>query len=302
MINLLDIIKKKINRYINKSVQDEIREIVQEEKEKFEKQKESEVIEDNKPDKTIEQVHISNINTQLINELVEYDIVLVKMNKEEIQRQNINTTHQKRPFLIDKKLDDSKKVNGYYFTSNIQNKVYQSQKYKGLKIVLNKELYKLQKNSLISLNQSIQLPYENIIHKIDHLLPRDLNRLKKYRSLLLNCPVISTSDNKLVEISDIISKDDKTYLIYQLDHNNCYGYRILKSSKSIDNSMDFNYVTFDNSSYFVDFNEAKSFSLKQPICIVQRWNDEIVEEIRKNKKNLHYKEKQNKKKSLSSHR
>ena len=47
-----------------------------------------------------ENIIVKNINWELIETLDEYDIVIVKMTKEEVDERNIDINHQIRPFVV----------------------------------------------------------------------------------------------------------------------------------------------------------------------------------------------------------
>lgn len=230
-----------------------------------------------------ETIKIKNINWELINKLNLYDIVLVKMKEEEI-RSGIEEIHQRRPFLISEKHEDREYVGGYYLTGNIANCFFKNERYKGMKIVLNSNIYRLHKNSLLLFQKHIDLPYENIIHIIDHINMDDLTKLKKYRSLLCGQTVISNRQNTLVEIGDLILHDGVCYIIYQVDHTNCYGYGIYKSNCDVGLNTNHHYILFHNQPYFIDYQNYKIFSNNDELCIVDRFNEDVVEIIRENKK------------------
>ncbi len=239
-------------------------------------------------------IKIDNINWNLINELMENDIVLVTMDKGEIQRQNIEECHQKRPFMIKEKIADEQSLCGYYLTGNINNTFFEKEVNKGLKLVLYKDFYQLSKNSIVILNNEVKLPYENIISIIDHINDEDLVKLKKYRNLLCHISVISNKENRLIEIGDIIFYDDKQYVIYQIDNTNCYGYPILQIEKNVDLIQNHNYIKFDSKIYFIDYKDNKVFNNNEKLCIIERWNYDIVEKIRHNKKLIKLEQKNNK--------
>ncbi len=233
-------------------------------------------------------INITNINLDLINSIANNDIVLVKMNEEEIIKRNIELSHQKRPFLIKKKKDNEQSVLGYYLTSNIHYSFFEKEKYKGLKLVLSKETYTLKKNSIIKLNKIVKLPYENIISILGHINNKDLNKLKKYRDLLCGNPVISNKENKLIETCDIILDNEKKYIIYQTDNTNSYGYPISETSEIINIKTNHNYIEFNKKLYLIDYKNSKVFNNNSKLCIIERWNQDIVDTINSNKKLLKY--------------
>lgn len=247
---------------------------------------------ENKPKEIIETTTIKNINWELINSLNEYDIIFVKMTDEEINRYNIEQSHQKRPFLINKKIDEKQMFSGYYFTSNVNNHIFfRKEQNKGLKIVLNKDTYIINKNALLLFQNGIQIPYENTIHLMAHMNNKDISKLKKYRNLLCNSEAISNKENMIVEIADIILKDNNYYVIYQMDNTNCYGYSINQSNKHVDLEKDHNYIMFDKQLYFIDYKNNIVLNNNEEIHIIGRFNDDVVNIIKENKKQLKFEQK-----------
>lgn len=235
---------------------------------------------------------LNNINWELIDSLKEYDIVFVEMRNDEIERNNIPEEHQVRPFLIYQKKPDTKEALGYYFTSNINNYFFRNQKYNGMKLILNKEKYNLTKHTMIQYEHNTFLPYENIKYYISSLNNRDISKLKKYKLLLTNGTAISNKENIIIEIGDIINKDDKDYLIYQMDNTNCYCYNINNVKKDdIDIEKEHNYIRFNNKFYYINFDENKIFKNTDTLSIVNRFNEKTVDLVRQNKKDLKHNEK-----------
>ena len=237
-----------------------------------------------------ENIQNLNIRWDFINSLKDYDIVWVKMTNEEIRSQKISDEHQKRPFLIRSKDDKNKIINGYYLTGNISNHwFFKREKYKGLRLVLNKDNYNFRKNDLVLYNKEVKLPYENVIRLLSHITSDDLNRLNKYINLLNGNMVISNIDNNVVEIGDVVlGENDSRYIIYQVDNNNCYGYGLKKHSNNIRVHLEDNpnYILFDNKFYYIDYNDTKIFSKHSNIYVINRFNDDVVEMIKENKKKL----------------
>ena len=239
-----------------------------------------------------------NINWELIKTLNNYDIVLVKMTDKEIEERLIQPPHQIRPFLIESKNDTEQTVAGYYITSNFKNTFFNLEKYKSFRIVLNDKKYNFHRSSLLSYIEEINLPYENIIHYIDKLNKEDIKKLKKYRSLLINEPAISTPQNKIVEIGDIIKDDNNLYIIYQSDNTNYYGYSIKRSNENVDLEENHNYIFYNNRLYYIDYKITKVFNNSQTISIIDRFNTNIVETIKQNKKLLKLAKKENHKNKI----
>ena len=231
-------------------------------------------------------------NWTLINKLKDYDMVFVKMNEEDIKNFHVQEGHQIRPFLIIRKQDGKQIVKGYYLTSKIlKNYYFEQNKHKGLKIILKKNEYQMNKNGIILFQNEIKLPYENIISYIDELKPKDINKLKKYRDILCHKTTMSTKENQVIEIADIINHDNVSYIIYQMDNTHCYGYPIVESNEKINIEENFNYILFNNKIYFIDYKNSKKFNNEDTFYIIDRFNEEIVEIIKSNKKKLKSSEK-----------
>ena len=214
------------------------------------------------------------------------------MTDEEINKNNIKEDHQRRPFLINKKNDAKQIFNGYYFTSNVNNHIFfRKEQNKGLKIVLNKDNYKMHKNGLILFQQNNELPYENTIHLLDHIKDNDLSKLKKYKNLLCDLEVISNKENKVIEIGDIVLEENTHYIIYQIDNTNCYGYPIIESNDDVDLEKNHNYILFNKQLYFIDYKNNKIFNNNHEIHIVKRFNYEVVNTIKENKKQIKFEQK-----------
>ena len=234
-----------------------------------------------------EKITIKNINWDLINSLSKYDIVYVKMNDEEIEKGKIEKSHQQRPFIIMNKKDEKELAQGYYITSNITNNyIFRKEKFKGLKLVLNKNTYQFKKSGLILLHNNRELPYENIIHKISHINEHDLNKLKKYRNILCQNITVSTKEKKVIEIGDIILDNNINYVIYQMDNTNCYGYYIERSNDNINIDENHNYILFNHQLYFIDYKQNKTFNNNDSLYIISRFSNEIIEIIKNNKKKI----------------
>ncbi len=108
-------------------------------------------------------------------------------------------------------------------------------------------------------------------NKGDHILEKDLIKLKKYRNFLSNQVVFSDYENRVIEIGDIVSSDNKNYIIYKIANNKCYGYAIFKKSNQL---------------MFVDYSDHQKFDINSKISIVNYFGDSIVQLIRNNKKKL----------------
>lgn len=244
-------------------------------------------------------VRINSINWNLINKISKNDIIFVKMNEEAIKAKNIENEHSKRPLVVTKKDNTNGYIEGYYCTSNINNFIFRDN-YNGLKLVLNKNTYHFSKNTLVMLNNLVTLPYENVIHTMSHLSDKDIKFLYKYNKLFHNIPVTSCEANKLVEPGDVISKDKKRYLIYQTDSTYCYGYEIKRSKKEVNLKENHNYFKFYNKLYLVNYTNPRIFNTNDTLCIIDRFNKDIVKEVRDNKKKIRYEKKKNEKEKVKT--
>jgi len=247
-----------------------------------------------------EKIIVKNINWELIETLDEYDIVIVKMTKEEVDERNIDINHQIRPFVVVKKEEKTNSVKGYYLTSNLHQKYFSKNRFRGMKIILSESKYNLHKSSLLSYIQQIDLPYENILRYIDSLEIEDIGKLKKYRSIIANNPIISNNKDKIIEIGDIILKSGFKYLIYQVDNTNYYGYLIQRSKDIVDIEENHNYIEYLGKIYYIDYRNNKIFDNEQVVCIVDKFSKEIVDRIKHNKKLLKIDKKENVKKKIKN--
>lgn len=232
----------------------------------------------------LEKEQLSN-NKPFINNLKDYDIVFVKMNEEDIIKYHVEKSHQIRPFIIIRKEDEKQIANGHYLSSKIL-KNYYFEKNKGLKIILTKKDYQLDKNCIILFQNEIKLSYDNLIKYMDSLKIKDIKKLKKYKSILSNQIVISSKENQVIEISDIIKHNSIYYIIYQMDNTHCYAYPINKSTKKINIEENFNYILYNNNYYFIDYKNPKIFNNNDTFYIIDRCNEDIIETIKINKKKL----------------
>ena len=230
-------------------------------------------------------VEITSINWELINNLSKYDLVLVKMDNMEIKKNNISEGHQKRPFLIRKNYSNEKKFNGYYCTSNI-NGNYVNDRYNELKLVLYKNNYVLHKSTLLLYDKEVSVDYENVIHWLDHLNCKDITKLKKYRTLIKGKMYISYGRDGLIEIGDVVHHLGINYLIYQVDNTKIYGYYIVKYEKDEQYLEDHRYILDGNNMYFIDYSRNVVFDKDDVLHVVNRFSEEFVNNVRKNKKIL----------------
>ena len=237
---------------------------------------------ENKKPLFIENYTINNINWDLINKISKYDIVYVKMNQETIDEYHIQKEHQKRPFLVTLKNDDS--VKGYYMTGNLKQTSFKGS---SIKMVVNKDTYSLKKNSLIKCNEEITLPFENIENYISKLTYADIYKLKELRK-------VATSDlnetyKAKLEMGYIVKVDDKKYIIYQKDNQFSYGYNIkITNEKSINSNGEKNpyIIIFNNKNYELNYKDQKQFNNKTEYDVENIFSTSIVYEIDNNKKLL----------------
>lgn len=255
--------------------------IIEEEKEEY---KPSEKIIEKIEEK--QNIKIKNINWDLIKKINTYDIIIVKMLDDEIIENDIEESHQIRPFIVEEK-DDSKEVlKGHYLTSNIKSGLFYKQKYSGFRLILRKENYKLNKTSVVIINDKIDIPYENINKIIDSIKKEDLKKLKKYIELVDGKIVVSNKENLVIEIGDIIKYNEMEYIIFQIDNSNCYAYNIIKTDEYIDVRDNHQYTRFDKQIYYVEYKNNITLNKFEDIEIIDRFDECVVERIRENKKLL----------------
>ncbi len=235
------------------------------------------------PTDNSDSLSITYINWDFIHHLQSYDIVLVRMREEDIEKNKLSEAHQNRPFLLIEKDNEKQFAHGFYFTSNINNSYFQKER-QGLRLILSQQRYQIHKNSLVLFQELIPLPYENISHRIDHLQENDLRKLEKYQSLWQGKAVISNPTHPILEIGDIVLFQNVSYLIYQIDSTNAYAYPIFLSKVKVDLTQNFDYFKFANRLYFIQFTNPKIFCNTDDIMIIGRWDEESVSLIRENKK------------------
>lgn len=255
--------------------------IIEEEKEEY---KPSEKIIEKIEEK--QNIKIKNINWDLIKKINTYDIIIVKMLDDEIIENDIEESHQIRPFIVEEKDDSKETLKGHYLTSNIKSGLFYKQKYSGFRLILRKENYKLNKTSVVIINDKIDIPYENINKIIDSIKKEDLKKLKKYIELVDGKIVVSNKENLVIEIGDIIKYNEMEYIIFQIDNSNCYAYNIIKTDEYIDVRDNHQYTRFDKQIYYVEYKNNITLNKFEDIEIIDRFDECVVERIRENKKLL----------------
>jgi len=231
-------------------------------------------------------IKIKNINWDLIKKINTYDIIIVKMLDDEIIENDIEESHQIRPFIVEEKDDSKETLKGHYLTSNIKSGLFYKQKYSGFRLILRKENYKLNKTSVVIINDKIDIPYENINKIIDSIKKEDLKKLKKYIELVDGKIVVSNKENLVIEIGDIIKYNEMEYIIFQIDNSNCYAYNIIKTDEYIDVRDNHQYTRFDKQIYYVEYKNNITLNKFEDIEIIDRFDECVVERIRENKKLL----------------
>ena len=156
-----------------------------------------------------------NVNWELIDKLSQYDIVWVRMADQDIVRYRIEPTHQERPFIILNKDYDRNKMVGHYLSSNVSNTFFSKEGNEPLKLLLKKSKYKLDKDSIILLDNLVEVPYKKIKYLIDSLYYDEIDKLDKYKKLLKG-EVLKSSECR-VELGDIIELYDKKYIVFNLN-------------------------------------------------------------------------------------
>lgn len=299
MKEILNLINKFIKRIFKKNILNsndiDVKEIENQVKEDFEEELTKEVQNDDavleksndKQIKKINSIKIQNINWEAIKS---YDIVLARMNDEDIWYYQVG--HEYRPFLVKSKNDKNKLVNGYYLTSNVNYDYFNNVDGKNIKIVLKQEEYKLNKNSLVLFQKEVKLPYEQVIHYIDHLSKKDLEKLEKLERSL---SVLHPQSDKFLKVKqipklgDIVDVNSENYIIYAVDSTYCYGYSI---AENVDINMilkgDFNNIMYNGRIYYIDYNNQKIFNSRDVLMIVGHFNEDTVKLIKKNKKEIKY--------------
>lgn len=223
---------------------------------------------------------VKNINWELINRLKKYDIVYVKMNEETIKKNKIEKEHQKRPFLITSKSEES--IKGYYMTGNTNKKSF---KKSDIKIILSKDKYNLKKNSLIKCDNEITLPLKNIEYIMDHLSEYDIEKLKKLKKIINSCN--KEIYNTFLEIGFVVIQNEKEYIIYQKDNQFSYGYSIKPTMlKYKNNAGEKNpyVIVLNNKNYEIDYKDQKKYDNRLKYNVIDIITKKSVYEIDNNKK------------------
>lgn len=224
---------------------------------------------------------IKNINWELIKSLREYDIVFVRMNDGDIKGE-IGEGHEQRPFLINKISDNF--LYGYYLTGNLKYRCFRKDRHENLRLILDKVKYGFQKDSLVLYNREITLPYENVLFYMEHLDDYDINVLKKYRDILLGKGLISTKDNVLIRMGDVIRYNSKYYIIYQIYDGKCFGYCISKINGVLVFEEDYNYIKYNKNTYLVDYDDCITVNIDDELHVLEKFGYDIARLIVNNKK------------------
>lgn len=236
---------------------------------------------------------IKNINWGLINNLREYDIVFVKMNDDDIKGE-IDEGHKHRPFLVNKISDNV--LYGYYLTGNLKYRCFRKGRHENLRLIIDKVKYGFQKDSLVLYNREITLPHENVLFYMEHLDDFDINVLKKYRDILLGKEIVSTKNNMIIRIGDVILCNNKYYIIYQMYDKKCFGYCISKDNGVLVFKDDYSHVKYNKNTYFVDYDDHITLGVDEDLWIVERFGYDMARLIENNKKHK-IKEEKTKRKS-----
>jgi len=155
-------------------------------------------------------------------------IYWVKMNSHDMVPDVSGTSHEYRPFLALEEMND-RKIRGYYTTSNLRGLYFRNHCFTKYRTILSDRKYQLKKPSVVSLQYFVDLDNENILGFIDSIDQVDLLKVLKMSQLCRNNSL--ELKGKHISEGDLVSKEDRAYLIYNRDHSYSYGFQVKNRGK-----------------------------------------------------------------------
>lgn len=231
------------------------------------------------------------------------NIYFVRMNASDMKNKIAGTSHELRPFVVVGKTYDYK-LKGFYTTSNLKGLNFSKKCFTKYRTVLSNKKYKLNKSSVVIIDKMFFLDDFNILKKIDLIDNRDLANIFKMNALFNGRKV--ELNGKYLGEGDVVQKTESNYLIYQKDSLFSYGIKIKYKEKMNESRIDLR-TTFD---YFVDgdeiyrifYNDYIKVSNDDRVVLRDHLADDILRNVKLNKKNKRYHEKSINKKRVKCKR
>lgn len=206
-----------------------------------------------------------NYDNELIKNLTVNDVIWVKMNEKDAMK----TDHTERPLVITRIFPQHRLLSGYYTTSNYDSKFVKSQ----YRIILSQKVYALKKDSLIENSKIVTVPFENVKRFMFHLTKDDQSKIKKYFLLRTHNPIRMNNKEITPEINDIIEDESQKYIIYDIENDNYYCYRLEAYNNSNKNEK---CVKLDNDLYTIITDEIITVKRSKNYKIVNRVSEEQI--------------------------
>lgn len=168
--------------------------------------------------------------------------------------------------------------------------------------------YDIYKDNHVSKSMHDNILINKKWYRVDYGEEKQID-LKEYNSLigrtsnLMFNKVINGINRKTnINIGDIVSFNDKDYIIHQTDNTNYYGYRISKVKEKMTNTElreSFNHIKVKYDIFYIDYED--NYSFKNDTCVkkVGFLSEDVVDKIRKNKTEIKHRNKVLKKKNTN---
>ena len=220
-----------------------------------------------------------SVDINLINKIVQYDIIWVKMNEDTIRKGHIDYSHRRRPFLVMNFDYDNNCFIGYYLSSKTDSSFYSKNRNSGLRVILKKENYNLEKESIVRINKMEELPIQNVISYLDNLHDEDIVKLYKYIDLFNNSELNTIHTH--VEVGDILNSNNELYIVYKMINDKefqCYKMKYIMYDGT--RKDDYNIVYYDNKMYEVDYEKDFIYNYDYFFEIDGRVNNDVINKIK----------------------
>lgn len=231
----------------------------------------------------IQKINIIKSKKNLLNSLNPGDLVWAKMPLSKKRLNNIEKSHQIRPYLVVHK--DKFNIYAYQSSSKRLDKIDNCQKY-----CIHKIKYKKNKDSFINLTTIHKILFFNLKDKYITLDERDLQNIQK-RLLIQKEKCIYKFETEIhIEEGDVIRVDNQLYFVYASDNVYLYCLSIIKKYPK-DNKEKYLKIIINRKTYYTTFREKVDFKRTKKIEIVNIAEKVEIEKILKNKRNVEYREK-----------